>query len=98
MVCHLFGRESIYIHGVWIGAVSLSWGVSLDWGVSSTLSSYDFLDSKPLIVESASVTVPLVDCGGDGLECIDLFKEFGFQSFHEIFYECGVIRDLGLLG
>ena len=62
------------------------------------LSSYYFLYLAPLVIKSTGVGVPVFNCGWDGLEGVDLFKEFRLQTFHEVLNECGLISYFGSLG
>ena len=97
MVGHLFGRESVNVHCVRIGGIFRCGYISADRGLYSTLSSYYFLYSAPLIIKSACMGIPVFDLGGDSLEGIDLLKEFWFQTLHEVFNECGFVGYFGLL-
>ena len=63
----------------------------------STLSSYYFLYSAPLVIKSTGMGIPVLDCGGDSLEGVDLLEELRFQTFHEVFDECGFIGYFGSL-
>ena len=97
MVGHLFGRESVYVHCVRIGGVFRCGYVSADWGLYSMLSSYYFLYSAPLVIKSTGMGIPVLDCGWDSLEGVDLFKELWFQTFHEVLDECGLVGYFGSL-
>ena len=63
----------------------------------STLSSYYFLHSAALVIKSTGMGIPVLDCGGDGLEGVDLLEELWFQTLHEVFDECGLVGYFGLL-
>ena len=97
MVGHLFGRESVNVHRVWIRGKFWCGYVSVDWGLYSTLSSYYFLYSAPLVIKLTGMGIPVLDCGWNGLERVDLFKEFWLQSLHEVLDECGLISYFGSL-
>ena len=66
-------------------------------GLYSMLSSYYFLYSAPLVIKSTGMGIPVLNCGWDGLEGVDLFEEFRLQSFHEVFDECSLIGYFGSL-
>ena len=97
MVGHLFGRESVNVHCVRIGGVFQCGYVSADRGLYSTLSSYYFLYPAPLVIKSTGMGIPVLNCGGDSLEGVDLFEELRFQTFHEVLDECGLVGYFGLL-
>ena len=97
MVGHLFGREPINVHCIWIRGKFRCGYVSVDWGLYSTLSSYYFLYSAPLVIKLTGMGIPVLDCGWDGLERVDLFEEFWLQTFHEVLNECGLVGYFGSL-
>ena len=98
MISYLFGQESVDIHCIWIGGIFRCGYVSADRGLYSTLSSYYFLYLAPLVIKSTGVGVPVFNCGRDGLEGVDSFKEFQFQTLHEVLNECSLVGYFGLLG
>ena len=98
VVCHLFSREFVNIHYIWVWGESGCWHILVDWGLCSVLSSYYFLYSAPLIIKSTGMGIPVLNHGGDSLERVDLLKEFQFQIFHEVFNECGLVGYFGSLG
>ena len=93
----MFGRESVDVHCVRVGGKLWCGYISADRGLYSTLSSYYFLYSAPLVIKSTGMGIPVLDCGWDGLEGVDLFKELQFQTFHEVLDECGLISYFGSL-
>ena len=97
MVGHLFGRESVNVHCVQIRGKFWCGYVSVDWGLYSALSSYYFLYSAPLVIKLTGMGIPILNCGWDGLEGVDLFKELWFQTLHEVLNECGFISYFGSL-
>ena len=97
MVGHLFGGESVNVHRIWIGGVFRCGYISADRGLYSTLSSYYFLYSAPLVIKSTGMGIPVLNCGWDGLEGVDLLEELWFQTFHEVFDECGLVGYFGSL-
>ena len=97
MVRHLFSQESVNVHCVWIGGKLWCGYVLVDQGLYSTLSSYYFLYLAPLVIKSTGMGIPVLDCGWDGLERVDLFKELRFQTLHEVLDECGLIGYFGSL-
>ena len=86
MVGHLFGRESVNVHCVRVGGKLWCGYVSADRGQYSMLSSYYFLYSAPLVIKSTGMGIPVLDCGWDSLEGVDLFEEFwglSWATIHE---------------
>ena len=73
MVCHLFGQKSVNVHCIWVRGKFRCWYILVDWGLCSTLSSYYFLYSAPLVIKSTGMGVPVFNCGGDSLERVDFF-------------------------
>ena len=55
---------------VWVWGESGCWHILADWGLSSTLSSYNFLYSAPLIIKLTGMGIPTFNHGGDSLESI----------------------------
>ena len=97
MIGHLFSRESVNVHCIWIGGKFWCGYVSVDRGLYSMLSSYYFLYLAPLVIKLTGVGIPVLDCGRDGLERVDLLEELWFQTFHEVFDECGLVGYFGSL-
>ena len=62
------------------------------------MSSYYFLYLAPLIIKLTGMGIPVLDCGGDSLEGVDLLKEFWLQNLYEVFNQYGLIGYFGSLG
>ena len=97
MVRHLFGQKSVNVHCIQIRGKFRCGYVLADRGLYSALSSYYFLYSAPLVIELTGMGIPVFNCGWDGLEGVDLFKKFQFQTLHEVLDECGLIGYFGSL-
>ena len=97
MVRHLFGQESVNVHCIWVRGKFQCGYVLADQGLYSMLSSYYFLYLAPLVIKLTGMGIPVFDCGRDGLEGVDLFKELRFQTLHEVLDECSLISYFGSL-